>query len=212
VCNKGCAYTSSLDPSSPSGFTYWPSGNTCTSNDHPEPEPYTPGGGDDGGGGGSDTGGGDNGGGDNGGGDNGGGDNGGGSGGDGGGDGDGDGDGGGGDGGTVGPGTGDGDGDGPGDPATSDGKFYTKSDRTMDKVFKEFKEKVETTELAGGIKKFMQVPGGGSCPVFTLPASQYWNAMTVDFHCSGTFLALLKACGYVILAIAAYAAVKIALT
>ncbi|WP_228886991.1 hypothetical protein [Stenotrophomonas rhizophila] len=76
----------------------------------------------------------------------------------------------------------------------------------------EFQSKVKQTDLADGIKDFMTVPGGGSCPTFTVSATKWWQTMTYSAHCSGDFLALLRACGYVILAIAAYAAVRIALT
>ncbi|MGS1344787.1 hypothetical protein [Stenotrophomonas geniculata] len=72
VCHTGCMYSSSLDPSSPSGFTYYPTGGACTEADAPAPTPAgdggDPGEGGGGDGGGTDPGGGD-GGGDNGGGD-----------------------------------------------------------------------------------------------------------------------------------------------
>lgn len=92
VCHNGCMYSSSLDPLGVAGFSYMPTGGTCTESDAPSPTPATPGGdGDgDGGGTGGETGGGD---------------------GDGGGGGDGD---GGGDGGSNGEGGGNGDGDGGG--------------------------------------------------------------------------------------------------
>ncbi|KGE50657.1 filamentous phage phiLf adsorption protein III [Xanthomonas axonopodis pv. vasculorum] len=82
----------------------------------------------------------------------------------------------------------------------------------MESVVSKFATQVRGTPLVGGIGSFMTVPSGGSCPVFSLGASKWWNAMTIDFHCSGTFLAFLRACGWVIFAIAAYAAIRIALT
>ncbi len=92
ACHKGCMYSSSLDPLGVAGFSYTPTGGTCTESDAPAPTPAGDGG-DDGGGTGGETGGGD---------------------GDGGGDGGGDGDGSG-DGGGNGEGGGNGDGDGDGD-------------------------------------------------------------------------------------------------
>lgn len=122
VCNQGCAYDAVVDATSPNGLVFIASGSTCTTDDHPAPEPST--GGDDGGGGSGETGGGD-GGGDSGGGDGGtnpgGGENGGG----GGNDGDGEGEGEGGDGeegGGTGPGTGPGTGDQEGDGQASGGE------------------------------------------------------------------------------------------
>ncbi|UEQ17051.1 hypothetical protein [Xanthomonas phaseoli] len=104
-----------------------------------------------------------------------------------------------------------GDGDDPGAGAPM-GDLYTKSDKTVESVVSKFAAQVRSTPIAGGIASFMTVPSGGSCPVFTLGASKWWSAMTIDFHCSGTFLGFLRACGWVILAIAAYAAIRIAVT
>jgi len=221
VCHNGCAYISGIDAGSPNGFSFDPTGDTCTNDDHPAPEPDGDGG-DDGGGGSEIPGDGDGGGGNDGGGDgnNGGGNNGGGNG-DGDGDGEGDGDGdddgdGNGDGGGNLPGDGDGEGegeeDGPGEATPPDGKLYKKTDKTVKGVLSDFREGVMKTQMVGGISDFMQVPGGGACPVFTVAASKFWRSMTINFHCSGDFLALLRACGYVIFAIAGYAAVRIALT
>lgn len=52
---------------------------------------------------------------------------------------------------------------------------------------------------------------GGACPVFQLPASAYWEAMTLDVHCGGEFAEMLNLMGWVLLSIAAYQAAKIAL-
>ena len=114
-------------------------------------------------------------------------------------------------------GQGDGKGDHEGDSdagssASSIGHLYTKSNKTMESVVDAFKARVDQTELVGGIKGFMTVPNGGSCPVFVLPASPYWDALTLDFHCQPGFQALLRACGAVILAIASYCAIRIAVT
>ncbi|MFA0925154.1 hypothetical protein [Xanthomonas fragariae] len=117
-------------------------------------------------------------------------------------------------GGSGGDGDGDGDGDDGDDPGegAAIGDLYTKSDKTVESVVSKFATQVRATPIAGGILSFMQVPSGGSCPVFSLGASKFWDAMTIDFHCSGTFLAFLRACGWVILAIAGYAAIRIAVT
>lgn len=211
VCSDGCAYDGSLDASSPTGRSFAPTGQTCSNSDAPPPETAGPGDGEGGGGGGGETGGGENGGG----GGEGGGENGGGGGG-GAGPGEGEGEGEGGEGGGTGPGTGpgegEGEGEGPGQTTPPDGKLYKKSEKTMEKVADDFIDRAKKTNLVKGITDFMKVPGGGSCPVFTVSASKWWASMTYSAHCSGDFLALLRLCGYVIFAIAAYAAVRIALT
>ncbi len=91
-------------------------------------------------------------------------------------------------------------------------ELYEKSGKTVESVLSKFNTQVRGTPMVAGITDFMTVPSGGSCPVFSLGASKWWNAMTINFHCGGDFLAFLRAAGWVILAIAAYAALRIAVT
>jgi len=216
VCDRGCLYGGSLWGESPTGRLFEPTGALCTTDDAPAPS--AGGGSDDGGGTGGETGGGDGDGGGDGGGD-GDGDGGGGTGGetggggDGDGEGDGDGDGDGDGGGGIGPGPGPGDGDGDGEgSALPEGDMWKAPEDTMESVFDDFYEKAKKTKLVDGITNFLRIPGGGSCPTFTVSATKWWASMTYSAHCSGDFLALLQLCGYVIFAIAAYAAVRISLT
>ncbi len=207
ACHKGCMYTSSLDPEGAAGVGFFPTGGTCTDSDAPAPTPA--GDGTDPGSGGGDTGGGD-------GGTNpGGGDGGGGTGpgdGDGGGE-DGGGDGGGGTGPGPGQGEGGGDGDGPGTPGEDGGPLYEHDKNlTIPKVYAEYEQRVKKAPIIDATKRFFTVSVGGSCPVFTVPASAYWEAMTFDLHCSGAIFALLQLIGWVLLAMAAYKAGEIALT
>lgn len=225
VCHTGCMYSSSLDPSSPSGFTYYPTGGACTETDAPAPTPAgdggDPGEGGGGDGGGTDPGGGD-GGGDNGGGDGGGGTDPGGGDGDGGGgtgpgDGEGDGDGGdgGGGGGTgpgPGPGDGDGDGDGPGQPGGDGDALYESEGKTVEKLYDDFAERVSKAPIIDATKSFFEISVSASCPIFTFPATAYWDAMTFDFLCKPEIVAILQLLGWLLLAFAAFHAIKIALT
>lgn len=208
VCHNGCAYDGSVFAGSPTGRLFTANGQMCKNSDIPPPETATPGDGD-GGGGGEIPGDGDGGGGGDGGGDPGGGGDGGG------GNGDGDGDGGGDGGGGTGPGNGDGDGDGDGDGEGStlpEGEMWKAPKDTVQSVFDDFYDKAKKTKMVDGVTKFMKISGNGSCPTFTVSATKWWASMTYSAHCSGDFLALLQLCGYVIFAIAAYAAVRISLT
>lgn len=223
VCHTGCMYSSSLDPSSPSGFTYYPTGGACTETDAPAPTPAgdggDPGEGGGGDGGGTDPGGGD-GGGDNGGGDGGGGTDPGGGDGDGGGGtgpGDGEGDGGDGGGGTgpgpgPGDGDGDGDGDGPGQPGGDGDALYESEGKTVEKLYDDFAERVSKAPIIDATKSFFEISVSASCPVFTFPATAYWDAMTFDFLCKPEIVAILQLLGWLLLAFAAFHAIKIALT
>lgn len=219
ACHMGCMYTSSLDPQGTAGVSFTPTGGACTESDAPAPTPAgdggDPGGGD---GGGTDPGGGD------GGGDNGGGDGGGGTdpgGGDGGGgtgpgDGDGGGDDGGGDGGGTGPGPGpgpgDGDGDGPGQPGSDGDALYESEGKTVEKLYDDFAERVSKAPIIDATKSFFEISVSASCPIFTFPATAYWDAMTFDFLCKPEIVAILQLLGWLLLAFAAFHAIKIALT
>lgn len=216
ACHQGCMYTSALDASGVVGFSFAPTGSTCTENDAPAPTPATPGGDDDGDGTGGETGPGDGGNPGDGGGDGDGGSNPGG--GDGGGDGgtdpgDGDGDGGGtGPGTGPGPGQGDGDGDDPGQPGEDGDALYEAEGDTVEKLYDRFSERVSNAPIIAATKSFFEISVSGYCPVFTLPASAFWDAMTFDFFCRAEILALLELLGWLLLAFAAFQAGKIALT
>lgn len=204
VCSNGCTYGGSLYAQSPTGRLFTPTGETCSTNDHPEPTTPDPGeGGGDGGGTGPGDGGGD-GGGDDGGTGPGGGD-GGGAGpgdGDGGGTGPGDGDGGGtgpGDGGGTGPGPGEG-GDGGGAGPTT-GRLYKKSGKTVQKVLAEFKTAIEGAPILSKVKGFFgSCTGGGSCPTATWDGGQYAGKFDLGSLCSGPLLQLFQYAGFVFLA------------
>ncbi len=217
ACHNGCMYTSSLDPKGTAGVSFMPTGGTCTESDAPAPTPAGDGGEEGGGdGGGTDPGGGD-GGGDNGGGDgDGGGTNpGGGDGGEGGGDGDGDEDGDGdGDGGGTGPGPGpgEGDGDGPGQPGGDGDALYKPEGKTVEKLYDDFAERVSKAPIIDATKSFFEISVSASCPMFTFPATPYWDAMTFDFLCKPEIVAILQLLGWLLLAFAAFHAIKIALT
>lgn len=113
-----------------------------------------------------------------------------------------------------GDGNGKGDGDGQGDnPGAGIGDLYKGTDKTVAGLMGSFYAQASNAPVMKGLTNFMSInSNGGSCPVFTLPASEYWKSMTFDAHCSGTWLQMLQAMGWIVLAIAAYIAVRIAVT
>jgi len=115
-------------------------------------------------------------------------------------------------GGGSGNGEGDGDGDGAGGVGDGAGDFYTSNGKTVSDVFQTFKARVSASPLIDAVQGFFTVSAGGACPTFTVPASEYWEAMTYDAHCSGDFLAALQAIGWVLMAVAALAAAYWALS
>ncbi len=123
-----------------------------------------------------------------------------------------DGTGGSGSGGTGVVGTGGGEGSGPGGVGAGfgDGELYTATDKTIGSVYSDFKERVSSAPLVDGINGFLTVPAGGGCPSFDLQGTDYWPAMSFDYHCSGSFASALALCGFVVLAVAGFAAFRIA--
>ncbi|MGS1079141.1 hypothetical protein [Pseudoxanthomonas beigongshangi] len=103
--------------------------------------------------------------------------------------------------------------DGFGEPGEGVGSLYDGTDKTIGGLMSNFWAQVNNTDIAQGVTHFMGVGnGGGACPVFTVPASSYWESMTFDAHCSGQWLSLLQAMGWIVFAIASYIAVRIAVT
>ncbi len=113
-------------------------------------------------------------------------------------------------------GSGDGSGNGNDDTTTGaglgDGDDPTRDDLTIDGIMSDFESQLQASATYQGISGFFTVTGGGSCPVFTLPASAWWPAMTMDFQCGSNFITLFQMMGYCVLAAATIVAARIALT
>jgi hypothetical protein len=89
--------------------------------------------------------------------------------------------------------------------------LYTPSTETVGSVVSDFQSSVQTTPIGSAVTGFFQVNGvGGSCPVWTVPASDYLPSMTFDFYCRPELSGLLDMARLVILIGCAYAAFRIA--
>lgn len=105
------------------------------------------------------------------------------------------------------PGDGEGDDDGPGAPGSGVGDLYDgNGDKTVGSVFNNFRGRVGASPIVSAVDSFFTVNVGGACPVFTVPASDYWDSMTLDQHCSGGIAQSLSYIGWVLLAGAAIGA------
>lgn len=102
--------------------------------------------------------------------------------------------------------------DGPGGPGAGVGDLYSPTDKTVASVFGAFKARVSGAPLISAINSFFTVNASGGCPVFNVPGSDYWSAMSYDAHCSGGFLEALQAIGWVLMAVAAFFAAMWALS
>lgn len=114
-----------------------------------------------------------------------------------------------------GPGNSDGDGDtgdGPGKAAPGLGEdFYEGDERTISDLVNNYKDRVSNAPIASALDDVFTMPQGGSCPTFSVPASYFWDELVFDFHCKPPLDAILAMMGWVVLAIAAMAAIRIAI-
>lgn len=98
-----------------------------------------------------------------------------------------------------------------GDAGSGVGNLYEKSGETIGGKFQQFRNRVSGSALASAGDQFFNVQSlGGSCPALTVPGTYYWEAMSFEYHCSGVLAAALASAGWLLLAIAAYAAFKVA--
>lgn len=105
---------------------------------------------------------------------------------------------------------GDGDGDGPGSPGGGLGDLYEGEGKTVSDVVTEYQTRIENAPIRAATTGFLTVSLGGSCPTFSVPATDFWNEMTFAYHCNGALADALSLGGWVILAVAAYAAFRMA--
>ncbi|CAJ0702477.1 hypothetical protein [Ralstonia wenshanensis] len=91
-------------------------------------------------------------------------------------------------------------------------KLYTPKDKTFAQVFQGFVSRVQSMPWYSSITGFFNVTiGGGSCPHWAVPASR-WNGPLdlTPYLCGGSMPGLFAMAGAIVLAVAAWAAVKIA--
>ena len=94
------------------------------------------------------------------------------------------------------------------------GTLYTAGTDTPASVYNDFKANVANSPLISAATGFFTVSGlSGTCPTWQIPGNKYWGAagFSFDFFCNSAFLALLTLAGYLVLAVGAFSAFRIAL-
>lgn len=110
-----------------------------------------------------------------------------------------------------GSGEGEGDGDKPGDAGEGLGDFYDGEDKTIGDVYGEFKTNMQNAPLVNAAGSFFSgCSGGGSCPQETWTVDDWGIMEDLSALCSGTLPTLIEWGGWVVLALAAFAAFKMA--
>lgn len=119
--------------------------------------------------------------------------------------------------GNTGTGGGDGDGEGDGDgdagsPGQGVGTLYESDGKTVSDEFAEFWAQAQNTPLVGKVNNFFGNCGyGGSCPVWSYNGGEMMGEVTFDGLCSGALEALFQYGGWIVLAMGAFCAFRIAI-
>lgn len=98
----------------------------------------------------------------------------------------------------------------PGSSAAEVGDLYTESDASVASIMSGYTAQASSTPLITAASGFLTYTGGGSCPAFNVPATDFWPAMNFNYHCAGDLAVALQMGGFLILAIAAFQAFRIA--
>jgi len=93
------------------------------------------------------------------------------------------------------------------------GALYTASVDTPGSVYANFKSRVSGSPLITAAAGFFTVNASGSCPSWHIPGNQYWGQGGFDFtfFCDSGILAILALAGWIVLAVAAFSAFRIAI-
>jgi hypothetical protein len=93
------------------------------------------------------------------------------------------------------------------------GTLYNGGADTPGSVYSGFAASVQTSPIVSSVSSFFTVNASGSCPAWHIPGNKYWGAAGFDFSffCDPAILALLAAAGYIVLAVGAFSAFRIAL-
>ncbi len=98
-----------------------------------------------------------------------------------------------------------------GNPAGGPGKLWEQKNITFNDVWRSFTSSVNAAPIfKAGSNFFSANLSSGTCPVWTLAASRYWDTITIDYQCSNDFAGLLKIFGILFLLGASIIAFRLA--
>ncbi len=100
-------------------------------------------------------------------------------------------------------------GEADGDP----GQLYQSSTDTVGSVYATFEQQMSNAPIISAVSGFFSITPSGQCPTWHIPGNQYWGAAGFDFtfFCDSAVLAIMTLAGYVVLAMAAFCATRIAI-
>lgn len=95
------------------------------------------------------------------------------------------------------------------------GQLYQAGTDTPASVYNDFKAQVSSSPIMSAATGFFDASSlsGSTCPTWHIPGNKYWGqaGFSFDFFCSSGMLALLALAGYIVLAVGAFSAFRIAI-
>ena len=95
-------------------------------------------------------------------------------------------------------------------------KLYTASTDTVGSVMGKYQDQFKSSPFVTAANNFLTVNPTGTCPQLSIPAADFmgtniWAGLNPNLLCEGTLLNVMDLAGYVVLALAAFQAFRIAL-
>lgn len=93
------------------------------------------------------------------------------------------------------------------------GTLYKPGSNTVGSAFSDFKSNVSGSAFIGSATAFFTVNATGSCPAWHIPGNKFWGASGFDFSffCDPGMALIFAAVGWIVLAVGAFCAFRIAL-
>lgn len=92
--------------------------------------------------------------------------------------------------------------------------MYTAGTDTPGSVYNDFKAQVSSAPIMSAATGFFNASSiSGTCPTWHIPGNKYWGEAGFDFafFCADGMLAILTLAGYLVLAVGAFSAFRIAI-
>lgn len=97
-----------------------------------------------------------------------------------------------------------------GSPGAGVEKLHEAGEATIGSIYGAFSTRVSNAPILQAGQAFFTIPNsGGSCPTWTIPASEWTPALVFDFFCNPTLMTILGYAGYILMAVAAMRAFHI---
>ena len=93
------------------------------------------------------------------------------------------------------------------------GTLYQRSGDSLSAEYGKFTAAVGSSPIITAATGFFTFTPSGTCPTWHIPGNKYWGQAGFDFtfFCNPAFLTILQLAGYLVLAVGAFSAFRVAL-